>query len=86
MSAESELVIAEESSAPTKDSPEVKERFWALNIAITCLSRSIGLMNFDRQTYKRKILQKKRLFRVFWVVWESAIAVDRKYKHKFLEF
>ena len=56
MSAESELVIAEESSAPTKDSPEVKERFWVLTIAITCFSRSIGLMNFDREIYKSKIL------------------------------
>ena len=65
MSAESELVIAEESSAPTKDSPEVKERFQVLNIAITRFSRSIGLMNFDREIYKSKILRKQRLFRVF---------------------
>ena len=56
MSAESELVIAEESSGPTKDSPEVKERFWVLMIAITCFSRSIGLMNFDRQIDKSKML------------------------------
>ena len=56
MSAESELVIAEESSGPTKDSPEVKERFRVLMIAITCFSRSIGLMNFDRQIDKSKML------------------------------
>ena len=49
MSAESELVIVEESSAPTKDSPEVKERFRVAKIAITCLSWSIGFMNFDRE-------------------------------------
>ena len=86
MSAESELVIVEESSDPTKDAPEVKERFRVLKIAITYVSWSPGFMNFDHEIYKPKIQQKQRLLLRTLTVWKSAIAVDRKYKFKFSEF
>ena len=61
MSAESELVIVEESSVPTKDSPEVKERFRVTKIAVTWFRSSWGFMNFDRENDKSKILQKQGL-------------------------